>query len=243
MLAHVFLLSPSLAVTLPTSLLRSRSLSLSLWFLCGVSVVLCGSLCRVVSSSRYLCLPVPPFVCVSRSLEALCFVFGLHLPDDSTVAWTLWAGGMSLMPTLLRVPCGPLVLDWSTLPQMTDFPGIGSVLSEGSSKVQPATALLTATQRNGAGSSSAALGKPSPSQSRSQTSADMDTRLARHGSNFGLPIALNLTRLMQGGIGIAEVRPSLSELEGRRKCLATVTCDGAVDSKSLPSVAADSSCV
>ena len=36
--------------------------------------------------------------------------------------------------------------------------------------------------------------------------SDMDTRLARQGSKFGLPIALQLTLLMKGGIGIAEVR-------------------------------------
>ena len=34
----------------------------------------------------------------------------------------------------------------------------------------------------------------------------METNLARQGSNFGLPIALHLTVLMQGSIGLVEVR-------------------------------------
>ena len=37
-------------------------------------------------------------------------------------------------------------------------------------------------------------------------SASDDTRQAVKGSNFGLPIALELTALMQGSIGIDEVR-------------------------------------
>lgn len=32
------------------------------------------------------------------------------------------------------------------------------------------------------------------------------TAFARQGSNFGLPIALNLAKLMNGGIGIVQVR-------------------------------------
>ncbi len=39
----------------------------------------------------------------------------------------------------------------------------------------------------------------------SGTATQADTNLARQGSNFGLPIALNLTMLMEGGIGIVEV--------------------------------------
>ena len=36
-------------------------------------------------------------------------------------------------------------------------------------------------------------------------SDDMSTMLARQGSKFGLPIALQLALLMKGGVGIAEV--------------------------------------
>ena len=35
--------------------------------------------------------------------------------------------------------------------------------------------------------------------------AAIDTAMARHGSNFGLPIALHLVRLMKGSVGISEV--------------------------------------
>ena len=38
---------------------------------------------------------------------------------------------------------------------------------------------------------------------------DADTHAARHGSNFGLPIALHLTKLMQGSIGITEVNVTI----------------------------------
>ena len=41
--------------------------------------------------------------------------------------------------------------------------------------------------------------------SKDLRSVDVDTSLARQGSNFGLPIALNLAMLMGGGIGIIEV--------------------------------------
>ena len=44
-------------------------------------------------------------------------------------------------------------------------------------------------------------------------SASDDTRQALKGSNFGLPIALELTALMQGSIGIVEVRGSSIALE------------------------------
>jgi hypothetical protein len=39
------------------------------------------------------------------------------------------------------------------------------------------------------------------------TATDMETNLARQGSNFGLPIALQLAVLMKGGIGIVEASP------------------------------------
>ena len=39
----------------------------------------------------------------------------------------------------------------------------------------------------------------------SDSTTQLDTNLARQGSNFGLPIALHLTILMHGGIGIIEV--------------------------------------
>jgi hypothetical protein len=45
---------------------------------------------------------------------------------------------------------------------------------------------------------------------------DMVTSLARQGSNFGLPIALQLALLMKGGIGLARVR--LWSCLRRREC-------------------------
>ena len=44
-----------------------------------------------------------------------------------------------------------------------------------------------------------------PSQVSPALSLTMDTNLARQGSNFGLPIALQLVKLMEGGVGILEV--------------------------------------
>jgi hypothetical protein len=56
-------------------------------------------------------------------------------------------------------------------------------------------------------------------------SAALDTELAKRGSNFGLPIALQLVRAMGGAIGIESVGGSQSELEGP---LAVEVCQVAV---------------
>ena len=107
---------------------------------------------------------------------------------------------------LLRlVLCNP---DWREVPSAHDFPAIGSVLLEGGSKVRPGAAPFVVKPHQRAPSD---VGKKGPIQGSSKalpgrSLVDADTNLARHGSNFGLPIALNLTLLMKGGIGIAEVR-------------------------------------
>ena len=56
-------------------------------------------------------------------------------------------------------------------------------------------------------------------------SAALDTELAKRGSNFGLPIALQLVRAMGGAIGIESVGSCESKLEGP---LAVDVCQVAV---------------
>jgi hypothetical protein len=53
----------------------------------------------------------------------------------------------------------------------------------------------------------ASVGAPTPSNVM-----HLDTELARKGSNFGLPIALQLTKLMRGAVGIVSVRGQSSLL-------------------------------
>ena len=57
------------------------------------------------------------------------------------------------------------------------------------------------------------LSNPSnPAKPHVAVDDDMSTMLARQGSRFGLPIALQLSLLMKGGIGIVEVRPCFLSL-------------------------------
>ena len=103
----------------------------------------------------------------------------------------------------------PQLTEWCDVPSAADFPSIGNVLLEGGSKIRPGAAplVLKPYQRSSAGVIATELDKSyeSPIQHGPRSATDVDTSLARHGSNFGLPIALNLTLLMKGGIGIAEV--------------------------------------
>ncbi len=93
-----------------------------------------------------------------------------------------------------------LLSDWSKVPKSSEFPSLGLVLVEGQQGVS----------RSSAKAHSHAAAPTSDGDhegsSAGKSMRNIDTNLARQGSNFGLPIALNLTRLMQGGIGIVEVR-------------------------------------
>jgi hypothetical protein len=56
-----------------------------------------------------------------------------------------------------------------------------------------------------------ASGSASVAPATASTIANIETSLAKHGSNFGLPIALALTTLLKGGIGLARVCLIMSE--------------------------------
>ena len=84
---------------------------------------------------------------------------------------------------------------------MSDVPAVGMVLLESQDVASSSVVVVKQHQRTAA--------EPDESASKGSHSAtDVETNLARQGSNFGLPIALNLTILMGGAIGITEVSPS-----------------------------------
>ncbi len=87
--------------------------------------------------------------------------------------------------------------DWSTIADASAFAGIGAVLSMPSSAIR----------KPGREASGKINTRTSDRRRSSFTLPNgADTNLARQGSNFGLPIALQLTLLMKGAIGIAEVQ-------------------------------------
>ncbi len=110
--------------------------------------------------------------------------------------------------------------DWDTVISAQQLPSVGSTVSEAPAiipegcavedtssaagiVVPPVTGLHEAAE--GRRNSQLAGASTVPRQASSLVT-DEDTRIAKKGSNFGLPIALHLTALMRGGIGLLRVR-------------------------------------
>ncbi len=101
---------------------------------------------------------------------------------------------------LLLLPlCG---VDWTAMYSATEFPDVGRVIDHALAGSGPSTP--------GTGTSSR--------RKIHYSSSDMSTHMARQGSNFGLPIALQLTLLMKGGIGLARVRQWEAVNDGATIC-------------------------
>lgn len=89
----------------------------------------------------------------------------------------------------------PFQPDWSTMHSSDSFSGITVYQGPRMSKVSSSTG-----PGPGPGSTDRQCSR-TPS-----TALPLDTELARRGSNFGLPIALQLTALLGGSVGLVSVR-------------------------------------
>ena len=95
--------------------------------------------------------------------------------------------------------------DWSSLWEAKQFPEIGNVV-DGAGSTFGVTAVEHRVDASVSQVTNANAGNGGSGNAHgSSTTTDAETNLARRGSNFGLPIALHITILMKGSIGIAEV--------------------------------------